>query len=98
MFRLFVFYKNSIYIIGLNLLRSVQGMTAVVCYQMAAIFSFDVCNIYVGEKRFDTLSMGIFFLTLWLFVQLPVKNYLCPLQNTLNLKTEAFQLPKMADL
>lgn len=52
-------------------------MTAVVCYQMAAIFSFDVCNIYLAEKRFDTISVGIFFfLTLWLFVQLPVKNFI----------------------
>lgn len=40
-------------------------MTAVVCYQMAAIFSFDVCNIYLAEKRFDTISVGIFFFSLY---------------------------------
>lgn len=74
-------------------------MTAVVCYQMAAIFSFDVCNIYLAEKRFDTISVGIFFSHFMAVRSVTSeKLYLCPLQNTLNLKTEAFQLPKMADL
>lgn len=74
-------------------------MTAVVYYHMAAIFSFDVCNIYVEKEKILYNKLGDFF-SRFMAVRSVTgeKLYLCPLQNTLNLKTEAFQLPKMADL
>lgn len=76
MFRLFVFYKISIYIIGLNLLRSVRNDSSSALSNGCHLFLWRLQHLSCREKIWYNKCGDFFFLTLWLFVQLPVKNFI----------------------